>query len=98
MTGVRVGVSAGVSVGISVVVSVGVCALLIPFRLVEFRIKIKAQIMLLATDIFIFMILIPFYDFIYRKGIIREPDNFIRFRNKVDIVIHHITSISWRIE
>ena len=46
----------------------------------------------------IFMMLFPFYNFIYRKGIVRESNNPMRFRNKVDMIICHVSSISWRIE
>jgi len=98
MTGVRVGVEVGVSVDVIVGVSVGVWALLIPFRLVEIRIRIKAQAMLLTNNLLIFMFLIPFYDFIHRKGVIRESNKFVCPWNKVNIVISHITPIPRRIE
>ena len=87
MTGVRVGVEVGVSVGVTVGVSVGVWALLIIFRHVELRIKIKAHAMLIANNLLIFMMLFPFYNFIYRKGIVRESNNFIRSWNKVYVII-----------
>ncbi len=68
-----------------------------PIHQIRLQIRHYRNQLRLALEL-IFMMLIPFYYFIHRKDIIREPDNFIRFRNKVDIVIHHITSISWRIE
>ncbi len=78
MTGVRVGVGVGVSVGVVVEVSVGVWAFAMPVTLGEASAKNKTQVILYANKLLIFMMLFPFYDLIYRKGIIREPDNFIR--------------------
>ncbi len=54
--------------------------------------------MLLTNNALDLMMLLPFYDFIHRKGILCEPNYFVSLWNKANMVIYHVTFFPRRVE